>query len=257
VARDRSALQWLAGLVAVLAAAGLLRELYATITARGEMMRRAHPSRVLESLLQGYSGNFGSVVGFSLLFLVLSIHFIAVAEKAYRRAPFPSLLAGLYLGGSVLMGLLVGIEVLKVNEYALQAAAGAAQQPQWYSPEQREWLHDGVNFLLQNHLVFVSGWFLFTGVGLAMLGWAAVARMPGLRWAGGIAAAGGVITIAGVYVRMWMPAAADSRLVTILAAKLTDVGMATGLLGSGILGWWLEREAREGLQQPKAGVARE
>ena len=139
-----------------------------------EAMRRLEPGQTLAGLVRDYPGNFATVVIFSLFMVVLAVHFLALLRDLYRYAPLAALLGGLFLGGSVLLGMALGLTTLKVNEFALQLVAGRAQQQPWFTPEQDVWLRGGINFLNQLHLIFVSGWFLCTGIGWMFVGWGAL-----------------------------------------------------------------------------------
>ena len=198
--------------------------------------QRLEPAAALEGLVQNFPGNYLAVAGFSLFLLVLGVHFSGLITKLYRQAPVPSLLAGLFLGGSVLSGVFFALTVLKVNEFAFQATI--------LSSAEREWLRDGITFWNQLHLVFIYGWFLTVGLGWVFAGWASFGRGRAMRTAAATAILGGLVVVLSVVARFWLPSygAEAPEFMLVLGGQAHDVGMALGLLGSGLLGWLLEGE---------------
>lgn len=210
-----------------------------------EPMRRLEPSQTLAGLVHDYPGNFATVVIFSLFMVVLAVHFFALLRDLYRYAPLAALLGGLFLGGSVLFGLALGLTTLKVNEFALQLVAGEGQQQPWFTPDQEVWLRGGINFLNQLHLIFVSGWFLCTGLGWMFVGSGALRGRAGPRATGVAELLAGLAVVASVVVRAWMPmVAGDASGWSLLQSSLMADGMALGLLASGILGWRLAAQKK-------------
>lgn len=198
-----------------------------------ESDQRLGPAGPLAELVAAYPANFWTIVGFSVFLTLLAIHFLDVSRRLYPRAPLSSLLAGLFLGASIVMGLMLGLTVLKVSEFAVQAASATA--------EQQTWLHEGVGFLIQLHLVFVYGWFLFTGLGWLFLGSGSLSGNSAIRRGGVLAIVAGAMVIAGVGARFWLPSygALAPPLVIASAQHLFEIGMALGFLASGLLGWML------------------
>lgn len=244
----RSAGRWsgvrvLALVLAVLGAWGVFDGIPGLFRAAPPMMRRLDPTQTLEGLLRDYPGNFATFVVWSLFMIVLSIHFFALLRDLYPHAPVAALVAGLFLGGSVLFGLILVLTALKVNEFALQAAAGSAQQQPWFSAEQQAWLRGGINFLNQLHLIFVWGWLFCLGLGWMVVGSGVVkARMGArlVRLSGSLALAAGVGIVVGVLFELWEPTyAGNLPRFAIFFIRQWEVAIAAGFLASGVLGWSL------------------
>ncbi len=71
--------------------------------------QRLTPEKALEQLTKDFPGNFATVIGFSVFIILLSIHYASVLRGLYAYAPVRSIIAAVFLGGSVLFGLLVGL----------------------------------------------------------------------------------------------------------------------------------------------------
>ena len=242
-----SVLRVLALVVAALGAWGVFRGIPALVRLTPLGMRRLEPAQTLEGLLRDYPGNFATFAVFSLFMIVLSVHFFALLRDLYPHAPLAALVAGLFLGGSVLFGLTLVLTALKINEFALQAAAGSAQQQPWFSAEQQEWLSGGINFLNQLHLIFVWGWLLCLGLGWVFVGWGvlagrAVARV--VRLSGSLALVAGLGVVTGVLFELWEPTyAGNPTRLAVFFVRQWEVAIAAGLLASGVLGWSLAGKA--------------
>ena len=241
-----SSLRVLALLVAALGAYGIVSGILdLTKAAPPSMPRRLEPMQVLESLTGDYPANFATVLIFSLFMLLLSVHFFAILKELYPRAPLASLLAGLFLGGSVLFGMVLGLTALKVNEFALQVAAGSTQQQEWFTSEQQEWLRDGINFLNQIHLIFVWGWLLCLGLGWMFVGWGVLSGLAGVRVAGGAELLAGLAVVTGVMFELWEPTyAGNPPPIALLFIRQLQIAIALGLLASGVLAWSLTRHSQ-------------
>jgi len=228
----------LATVFAALGAYGLFSTLRGLLHASSSAgPRRLEPGQVLSGLVRDYAANYATVVIFWMFLVLLAIHFIALVCELYPRAPAPSVLAGLFLGGSVLFGFGLGLTVLKVNEFAVEAVTAAQSGQQWFSAEQGAWLRGGINFLIQLHIIFVSGWFLWTGLGFGFTGWAAIRGRANPRVVAVAQAVAGLTMVVGVLVRIYQPADPGAQVWTLLETKLTEGGIALGLLTSGILAW--------------------
>lgn len=238
-----SGLRVLALMLAVLGAWGVFDGIPGLFRAASPMMRRLEPTQTLEGLLRDYPSNFATFVVFSLFMIVLSIHFFALLRDLYPHAPVAALVAGLLLGGSVLFGLILMLTALKVNEFALQAADGSAQQQPWFSAEQQAWLRGGINFLNQLHLIFVWGWLFCLGVGWMAVGSGVLgARVPArlVRLSGGLALVAGVGIVVGVLFELWEPTyAGNLPRFAVFFIRQWEVAIAAGFLASGVLGWSL------------------
>jgi len=193
--------------------------------------QRLAPMDALEQLRTAFPGNFVTVFGFILLAILLAILFFALLPRLYNSAPLQTLLAGLFLGGSVLAVVPLAFTILKVSEFAFQATAA--------TPVEQRWLEGGVTFLNQLHLVFVHSWFLLSGLGWISLGLAAV-KGPGWdRWGGAVALGGGGAVVSGEILRAWFPQLGQTvpMIVTSSEAILVDGGMALGFLSTALLTW--------------------
>lgn len=247
--RRWSGARLLAGLMAALGVWGITRGLPDVLRTVPPTMRRLDPAATVEALLGDYPGNFATVAIFSLFMLVLCIHFMAVVHDLYSHSPVSTLVGGVFLGGSVLFGIALGLTALKINEFALQAARGAAQQEPWFTPEQQLWVRDGINFLNQLHLISVWGWLLCLGLGFFFVGAGALAaHLPSrlIRPAGGIGLLAGLALVSGVFFELWEPmyAGAPPRH-AVFFLRLWEIAVAAGFLSSGTLGWLLPGQMPE------------
>jgi hypothetical protein len=194
--------------------------------------RLAGPEAIRE--LQGsLTGNLGVFIALGVLLLAVVPLFVVVIRALITRAPVSASLGGLFLGGSVLAGFLLGITALKVNELAIQSAAA--------TPEEQTWLRSGITYLNQAHLIFVYGWFLFTGLGWIFLS-LATARCD--RWSrlfGRVATVAGTLICLGVLARLWLPSYGKlaPQAFLFVASNTIELGLALGFLATGLLAWRL------------------
>jgi hypothetical protein len=147
----------LATVIAALGAYGLfslLRGLLRVSSSAGP--RRLDPEQTLSGLVRDYGANYATVVIFWIFLLLLAIHFIALVYDLFRCAPVPSVLAGLFLGGSVLFGFGLGLAVLKINEFAVEAVTAAQNAQPWFSDAAREISDPSV--LLQLGCAYSAQW---------------------------------------------------------------------------------------------------
>jgi len=249
--RRWSGLRLLALLIAALGGWGVLRGIPDVLRASapaGTIMsdaRRLEPGETVQALVRDYPANFATVAIFSLFMLVLCIHFMAVLRDLHPHSQVPALAGGVFLGGSVLFGIALGLTALKINEFALQTARGATQQQPWYTPEQQVWVRDGINFLNQLHLISVWGWLLCLGLGFFFVGEGALAaHLPNRlnRLAGGIGLLAGLGVVIGVFFEFWEPmySGAPPRH-AVFFLRLWEVAVAAGFFATGALGWLLAR----------------
>lgn len=98
-------------------------------------------------------------------------------------------------------------------------------------------------FLNQIHLIFIKGWQLFLAPGWIALGVGTV-RMLGRYWFSGclVWLGGGMILGA----RYWLPTYGTSAPagVLLLSGEGFSLGITTGLIGPGLLGWMLEGKSQ-------------
>jgi len=182
--------------------------------------------------LQGaLGGNLGVFIALGLLLLAVLPLFVVVTRGLIPHAPVSASLGGLFLGGSVLAGFLLGITALKVTELAIQSAAA--------TPEEQTWFRGGITYLNQAHLVFVYGWFLFTGLGWLSLGMATARSDRWTRLFGRVGAAAGLLICLGVLARFWLPSYGPlaPQAFLFVASNTIELGLAIGLLATWVLGW--------------------
>ena len=195
----------------------------------------------LEQLRSAFPSNFATESGGVLLAILFAILFFAVLSKLYNAAPVPTLLATLFLGGSVLAVVLQAFTILRVSEFGFQATV--------VSPDERRWLENGVTFLNQLHLIFVHSWFLLTGLGWVFLGVASFGSSRWRNWAGVATLGGGVAVVSGEILRAWFPELGETVPMALASGQsmLGGGGMALGVLGTSLLVWCVSG--------PPAGIA--
>lgn len=200
--------------------------------------QRLPPLDALEQLRTAFPGNLATVFGFILLAVLLGTLFFALLPRLYNSAPVQTLLAGLFLGGSVLAVVPLAITILKVSEFGFQAMVA--------TPEEQRWLERGITFLNQLHLIFVHSWFLLSGLGWILLGLAALKGPGWQRWSGAIALGGGGAVVSGEILRAWLPQLGQTvpMFVASSEAILVDGGMALGFLGTSLLAWSVSTRTR-------------
>jgi hypothetical protein len=193
--------------------------------------QRLPPLEALARLRTAFPGTFAIVFGFVLLAVLLALLFFALLPHLYAAAPVRTLLAGLFLGGSVLAAMPLAVTILKVSEFAFQATVA--------TPDERRWLEGGVTFLNQMHLILVHSWFLSSGLGWIFLGLAGAGPSRWRRWGGATLLGGGAAVVAGEVLRAWLPALGATVPMTAAVgeAMLVDGGMALGFLGTALLAW--------------------
>ena len=194
---------------------------------------RLPPSEAVQELRSAYAVNFATVFLSTIPFVLMAVLLLSIVRDLYRIAALRALIAGLFLSASVVSGLLLGITVLKVSEFAFQSTI--------LTTDEQRWLEGGVTFLNQLHLVFVDGWFFFAGIGWIFLGLAALSCRNWGRAIGFVTLAAGVMVVGGVVLSYWLPVYGEMApsFVGLLADKLNSGGMALGLLTSGLLAWSL------------------
>lgn len=192
--------------------------------------QRITPEKALEQLTKDFPGNFTTVIAFSAFIILLSIHYGSVLQGLYAYTPVRSIIATVFLGGSVLFGLLVGLALMKVNEFVFQVASAGA--------EQKEWLRTGIGFLIQIHLIYVYGWILCTGLGWMFVGSGAFRGKRWMRRIGVIELFAGLMLVTSVIARAWLPTYGEKApRFAVFLSDLFGPGIALGLLASGVLFW--------------------
>lgn len=196
--------------------------------------QRRHAA-MLENQVKDYPANLAALSAFSAFVALVTIHFVGLAWRMFAKVPLSSIIGGLFLGASGICGLLVAPAVARVNEFAFQAAGA--------QPAEREWLQGGMAFLNQLHLIFITGWLLFLGLGWVALGLSAVRMARRYRLGGCLSLLGAAMILVSVGSRYGLPMYGATVPVWILLLDTVfSLGIATGLLGSGLLAWMIEEE---------------
>jgi hypothetical protein len=194
----------------------------------GNARRLPHEETMLH-LADTYAMSVAIIVPWLLLTLLLAAAYAMLLRRLFRTSPQHTILAAIFLGGSVLCGLLIATSVLKVAEFAVQANAAAAAE--------QEWLGAGVNFMNQLHLFYVSGWMLAASAGWAFLGYGALAAGPMAARGARLLLAGGVLLGVSAAARTLLPAFEPhaAALLVGLTEPLSSVAFGAALIGSGLL----------------------
>jgi hypothetical protein len=161
-----------------------------------------------------------------LLLLLVTAYVGAVLLLAlFRTAPVAVLVAGAFLGGALLSGLLIFTSLIKVVEFAVQSQAATATEV--------EWLAAGINYLTQVHIFYVSAWILATGVGWLCVGAAARGMGPAWRRGSLLLLAGGTLFVTSWVVRLLLPLAGMTAPAVLLGVveAIPSAAFGCGLLG--------------------------
>ena len=203
--------------------------------------QRRHAA-LLDNQVKDYGANLAALGAFSAFVALVTIHFVGLAWRMFAGAPLSSIMGGLFLGASGICGLLVAPAVARVNEFAFQAVGA--------QPAEREWLQGGMAFLNQIHLIFISGWVLFLALGWVALSLGAV-RMAGRHRLGGcLVLLGAVMILVSVGARYWLPTYGATVPTGVLVLdRVFGLGIAMGLVGSGLLAWMLEGKDAPGMRR--------
>ncbi len=227
------------GLTEVVAKSGALGTTASNPVVDNDQRRHA---ALLDNQVKDYRANLAAVGAFSAFVVLVTIHFAGLAWRMFARAPLSSIMGGLFLGASGICGLLVAPAVARVNEFAFQAVGA--------QPAEREWLQGGMAFLNQLHLIFISGWLLFLALGWVALGLGAVRMAGRYRLGGCLVLLGAVIILVSVGARYWLPTyGATVTAGVLLLDRMIGVGIPTGLIGTGLLGWMLEGKDAPGMRR--------
>ena len=194
---------------------------------------RLPPAEAVQELRSAYAANFATVFLSTVPFVVMAVLLLSIVRDLYPIAELRALIAGLFLGASVVSGLLLGLTVLKVSVFAFQSTVLTA--------DEQRWLEGGVTFLNQLHLIFFDAWGFFAGIGWTFLGLAALSLRNWGRAIGFAMLTAGVMVVAGVILSYWLPTYGEMApsFVGLLADKIGGGGMAVGILTTGLLAWSL------------------
>jgi hypothetical protein len=195
----------------------------------GNVQRLPHDIAV-HSSAQAYTLNVVIIMTWLAAVVLLASHYAAVLWRLLRLAPHATLVAATFLGGSVVIGVVAGLSILKVSEFAVQSML--------MQPAEQAWLQGGITFMNQLHLFYVHSWIACTAIGLVALGRAAGAAGWD-RTAARIVVASGVAVMAGAITRAWLPAfGPDAPNVAVLMSdQVIMAAVAAGWIGTGLLGW--------------------
>ena len=171
--------------------------------------------------------------------MLMVVLLLAIVRDLYRIAPLKALIAGLFLGASIISGLLLGLTVLRVSKFAFQSTI--------LTTSEQRWLEGGITYLNQLHLIFVDGWFFFAGIGWIFMGLAALNCRNWGRAIGFVTLASGVMVIGGTVGNYWLPTYGEMApsFVYMLVSKLGEGGIALGFLTAGLLAWSLSTDSSE------------
>ena len=202
----------------------------------------------LEQLRTAFPGNFATELGGIAGAVLIAILFFTLLPKLYHGAPVRTLVAALFLGGSVLAVVLQAMTILRVSEFGFQATVA--------TPEERWWLEGGVTFLNQLHLIFVHSWFLLTGLGSVFLGLAGLSDSRLRKWAGAVALGGGAAVVCGEVLRAWFPKLGETVPMALASGQhmLVADGMGVVGLGTALLLWSVSAPGRIADAQPAAAA---
>ncbi len=256
--RSATKIQWtglrvLASFVAVAGVWGVASTLWSLpeIFAGGQVpntvffsSRRLPPVEAIELLRSAYAADFATVFLSVIPFVLVSVLFLAIVRDLYAFSRLKALLAGLFLGASMISGLLLGFTVLRVSAFAFQSSVLTA--------EEQHWLEGGVTSLNQIHLIFLDGWYFFVGLGWIFMGLAALSYGHWSRVFGFVAVTAGVIVLGGVIAAFWRPTYGEMvpLLVQSLQNRSVEGGLALGLAATGLLTWSLSWEAGDESHAP-------
>lgn len=194
--------------------------------------QRISQTSAFEHLTSHFPINHAIVIGFTILIVLLALHYFTIILKLYPIAPAPVILATLFLGGAILFGLLVGISLMRVNEFIFQSASASEQEIQW--------LRSGIGFLIQIHLIYVFGWILCTGLGLTCLGSAAYRLSPSAtRSLAFSLLPSGLLIVASITARLWLPYYGETAPTYAVFLSRLEIPLSIGLIASGSFSWLL------------------
>ena len=99
---------------------------------------RLPPAEAIQKLRSAYAANFTTVFLSTIPYLLMAVLLLSLVRDLYRIAALRALVAGLFLGASIVSGLLLGITVLKVSKFAFQSTI--------LSGDEQQWLEGGITF---------------------------------------------------------------------------------------------------------------
>jgi hypothetical protein len=199
--------------------------------------QRLSSSSAFDQLTTSFPINHAIVIGFTVLIVLFAIHYLSILRKLSSLAPVHVALATLFFAGAILFGLLVGVSLLRVNEFVFQSASATEREV--------EWLRNGIGFLIQIHLIYVFGWLLCTGLGLTCIG-AASRRLTTTmtRRFALIQLLSGLLMVGSVIARLWLPYFGETAPTYAVFISRLEIPMSFGLITSGALSWILNPDNR-------------
>jgi hypothetical protein len=191
--------------------------------------RRMPHVATLEYLAVSQTTNLLIVLGWYLFLVSSTVLFLALVLAVYRRAPALAASAGVFFGGAAVAGVLIGSAILKVGEFTVQYTGATAAEQAWVSA--------GINFLHQLHLFYVSAWFFSLALGSLFLGLTVGSAERRVSMAGRLLTGGGLVLIASVIGRGWLPSfGVDApRVVVAMGEPLASAAIGLTLIGSALL----------------------
>jgi hypothetical protein len=190
----------------------------------GNVQRLPHEIAVGRSAT-AYPLNVGIIVAWLLVVVLYSVHAAALLRQLWQRAQQATLVAATFLAGATILGVVIGLSILKVSEFAVQSMLAA--------PGEQAWLRDGITYMNQLHLFYVHSWIFCMAVGWITVGAAAAQVRHGRL----VLAAGAAVAIT-FLARVWLPVFGPTApgFAVLLSDQVMMVGVAAGWLGSGLLG---------------------
>ena len=186
-------------------------------------------------LKNNLQGNFAQIGAFTGLVIFLTIHYASILRLAYRCSPLSIIIASFFLGGSLVLGVLIGSALVLVSTFAFQVTLS--------SPHQQEWLQTGLPFLIQIHLIYVYGWFFCTALGWFAFSFSVMKVKGWIRYFGRAKLLASLIILVSLTIRAWLPLYGEQAPVfVVVIGRLFGIGMGLGLLASGFLYLLLEND---------------
>lgn len=200
--------------------------------------QRISQASAFEQLTSQFPINHAIVIGFTVLIVILALHYLFIVRKLSVIAPTQATLAALFFGGAILFGLLVGMSLMRVNEFVFQSASA--------SEEEVQWLRSGIGFLIQIHLIYVFGWLLCTGLGLTCIGFAAYRLPPSsIRRLAFSLLPCGLLILASITIRFWLPFYGETAPTYAVFFSKLEIPMSIGLIASGSFSWLLNSHSHK------------
>jgi hypothetical protein len=203
----------------------------------GNVQRLPHDVAVA-SAATAYPLNVGITLFWTTVVVLFAVHSAGLLRSLFRDAPQSALVAGAFLAGATIFGVVAGISILKVSEFAVQSMLAA--------PAEQVWLRDGITFMNQLHLFYVHAWFVCMAAGWVALGLTPRMRSRRVMRNSSLVLAAGLAVATAVLARMALPAFGPQApaILVVLSDSFFFVAVAAGWIGSGLLARALADEER-------------